>query len=142
MRLLARRSYTQAELRSQLESRWDPSAVAAALARLIELRLIDDAALAERLASDRFERGGRGRHRILSELVARGVDADLASDVVGRVIAPERERELAQRLVTGLLSGRSEADRPAGERQLGRAFRRLVARGFPAALVRDLLAGS
>ncbi|MBI5504101.1 MAG: RecX family transcriptional regulator [Deltaproteobacteria bacterium] len=146
-RLLARRSYTQAELRLRLERAWDQPAVTAALARLTELRLIDDEAWAERFARDRLERVGRGRRRILAELIARGVDAELAARVIGRVIDPERERDRARTLVANILGERSESDRPGAQRrpdqrELAGAFRRLVARGFPSALVRDLLGGS
>lgn len=143
-RLLARRSYTQAELRSRLERARDPQSVASALARLTELGLIDDEAWAERFATDRFERGGRGRHRILAELVARGVEGELAARVVVRVIDPERERERARTLAASILGARCEpgGQGAPGERDLARAFRRLVARGFPSALVRDLLGGS
>ena len=155
-RMLARRSYTEAELRSRLERTWDSPSVTAALSRLAELRLIDDPAWAERFAVDRFERAGRGRHRILSELVARGIDAELAAAVVGRVIDPAREREYARIQLASLLGhrtgrtglteridrGEGAATGDAGERELAAAFRRLVARGFPAGLIRDLLGGS
>lgn len=187
LRMLGRRSYTAAEMRERLARRADAPSVAAALERLAELRLIDDAAWAERFAAERFERAGRGRHRILSELVGRGIDAELAADVVARVVDPARERDHAREQLGRLLGRGFGAARPCeagarpapgergsgggerceadpdsggagrretgpdpeasercepGERERASAFRRLVARGFPASLVRDLLSGS
>ena len=150
LRMLARRSYTEAELRARLERRRgaDSQSVGAALARLTELGLIDDAAWAERFVIDRFERAGRGRHRIVSELATRGIEAELAASVVARVIDPERERESARALMARLMGGPAAAGAlpQTGERGRASAYRRLVARGFPAAmirgLIRDLLADS
>jgi SOS response regulatory protein OraA/RecX len=141
---------------------------------------VDDAAWAERFARDRFERVGKGRHRIRNELLARGIDAATAeaslAAVLGGDVGGDVEREKAAAMLETMRSklGRGAASRkgarnshgargsddsppeaapstPAGrsaarhsarrasESLKNRLFRRMLARGYPASLVRDLL---
>lgn len=154
--LVAARSLTRSKVRERLLARYDEQEVEAALSRLQELRLVDDAAWAERFVRDRFERGGKGRHRIRSELLARGIDAATAEAALAVALQGEVEREKAAAVLATLRSrldrgrGAPEAaeqavhrnERPAPhdtEQQRNRLFRRMIARGYPASLVRDLL---
>jgi len=205
--VVSSRSLPEKKLRERLAPRYDAAEVDAAMARMRELRLVDDAAWAERFARDRFERVGKGRHRIRNELLARGIDAATAeaslAAVLGGDVGGDVEREKAAAMLETMRSklGRGAASRkgarnspgadgaedshgtdgaedtpgadgaqnshgargsddsppeaapstPAGrsaarhsarrasESLKNRLFRRMLARGYPASLVRDLL---
>ena len=136
--LLAARSWPQSKLRQKIAARYDAGQTDEAIARMRELRMVDDAAWADRFARDRLERGGKGRHRIRAELLARGIDAGTADAALARVIGEEAEREKAAAVLESMRArlGRVE---DAPERLKNRLYRRMLARGYPAAVVRDLL---
>jgi SOS response regulatory protein OraA/RecX len=132
--MLGRRSYSQRALERRLLERFPPAATAACLARLVELGMLDDDALAERLVRERFERRGYGRLRVLAALVEAGVDPSVAERQVTRLIEPEAERrKAAEQLAVFLESHRNRTGATAA------AYRHLERRGFPTDLVRDLL---
>lgn len=173
--LLAARAWPEKKLREKIRARYSEDDTEAGLERLRELRLVDDAAWAERYAHDRFERLGKGRHRIRMELIGKGIDAPTADAALDRVVGGEDERakaaamleQMRSRLTRGpvrpgfpddLRSGRRgeapdepeagpepapsadpRALRAEAERLKNRLFRRMLARGFPASVVRDLL---
>jgi len=136
--MLARRSYSAAGLAERLRTRFDEETAAGAVARMIELRLVDDRAFAESFVEDRFERRGHGRHRILRDLVAAGVSSTLATEIVDSRIGRGAERARAEEVLRRFLARRA-AVATADQDQRGAAFRHLVGRGFPADLVRDLI---
>ncbi|HYC54501.1 MAG TPA: regulatory protein RecX [Candidatus Binatia bacterium] len=156
--LLARRSYPEAGLRQKLDAMWSSADTDAAIARLRELGMIDDAAWARRYARNRFERGGHGRHRLAAELMSRGIAAPLAAEVIAETIGEHEERRDAETLLAGLLArhfgsvtpsrarGLTQEDRARldtlAEEHRARLFRIMTARGYPSGLVRDLLAVS
>ena len=180
--LLAARAWPEKKLREKIRARYSEDDTEAGLERLRELRLVDDAAWAERYARDRFERLGKGRHRIRVELIGKGIDAPTADAALDRVVGGEDERAKAAAMLEQMRSrltrgpGRPgprnasrggtqesplvgqdgpEGDpevnaqpaptadprerRAAAERLKNRLFRRMLARGFPASVVRDLL---
>lgn len=178
--MLAARSWPEKKLREKIRTRYTEEETEAGLARLRELRLVDDVSWAERYARDRFERLGKGRHRIRMELLGKGIDAPTADAALDRVVGGDDERAKAAvmleamrgRLARGPGASRSGlragAGDPAGEgletgpeagetdpgdgppmdarerraqaeRLKNRLFRRMLARGFPASVVRDLL---
>lgn len=178
--VVSSRSLPEKKLRERLAPRYDAAEVDAAMTRMRELRLVDDAVWAERFARDRFERLGKGRHRIRNELVARGIDKSTADASLVTVLGGEAggavEREKAAAMLESMRSklGRGVAGhagaenshdsrgadaappeaapstaasraaarntaRQASEIQKIRLFRRMLARGYPASLVRDLL---
>jgi regulatory protein len=139
MASLARRALSRAELDAKLRARgFSEEIVASVLARLEELRLIDDRALAERVARRRFESGRAGRFRVRVELRRRGVPDDILEDTVASAVPQERERVSASTELERFLRSR-ERRRETREKLHAAAFRHLIARGFPADLVRDLL---
>lgn len=82
LRVLARQSYTVAELRRKLRLRDVPAATAEELlSRLQELRLVDDATFTEQYVASR--KGARGRLALGQELRRKGIADDLASEHVG-----------------------------------------------------------
>jgi regulatory protein len=136
--LVAARSWPEKKLREKMLARHEAGHVDAALVRLRELGLVDDVAWAERFARDRFERGAKGRHRIRAELAAKGIDAATIDAALERAIEGEAERERAARLLESLRA-RLEGMETTPERLKNRLFRRMIARGYPVSLVRDLL---
>lgn len=146
--LVAARSLPEKKLRERLAARYDEGEVETALARLRELGLANDVAWAERYVRDRFERLGKGRHRIRSELAARGIDAEAVEAALAEVFGSDEgavaERERAVAVLASLrrkLTPGGAADEPQTlqNSEKSRLFRRMLARGFPASLVRDLL---
>jgi SOS response regulatory protein OraA/RecX len=152
--MLAARSWPERKLREKIASRYDQDQVEAAIGRLRELRLVDDEAWAERYARDRFERLGKGRHRIRAELLGKGIDAGTADAALDRAVGGEAERVRAAAMLDALRGRLGGGPATAGEeapevdartrrrdaeRLNNRLFRRMLARGFPASLLRDLL---
>jgi len=113
--LLARRAYTEAELRKKLKAYPEPE-VEEAIRRLKNWGYLDDRAFAERFVAARKDRFGP--HRLRQELFRRGVEGA----VVEEFLPEEDEAETAY----ALLSRRRSRYR--GEK--ARAVRFLLSRGF------------
>ncbi len=80
--LLSRRAYTEKGLFEKLCSRYDEQEAAAAVARMLELRLLDDADYAARLASDLVKRKGCAPKRARYELIRRGIEQETAEEAL------------------------------------------------------------
>jgi regulatory protein len=136
--MLGRRSHPAARVRERIEARFGAETADRTVARLLELRVLDDRAFAEAFTRDRFERAGYGRERIRAELLARGVAKADVEAAVGSIVDPERERETAGRALERFCGRRGGPC--GGERKLrDAAFRHLMGRGFPLELVYELL---
>ena len=142
MRMLGRRAYSSAKLQQKL--REDAAAkefpaevvediVGAIIARLVELRLIDDRRYAESFVRDRFERAGYGSHRIRRDLEAAGITPAEAAAAIAAHIDEAAERRCAAAVLERFRRRGGE------ERRTDREFRHLIGRGFPASIVRDLI---
>jgi regulatory protein len=121
-RWLALRPRTESELRDRLqEGGFEEGTVERALARLAELRLIDDDAFAR----ERARRKGLGPRALVAELEAKGISSEVAGAAVEAAAGSEERRavEWAQRQL-----GRV-ADLPLG-RQAQRIRAGLLRRGF------------
>lgn len=123
--LMARRSHSQTELRRKLARRgYSEPEVAAAVARLAEIRLQDDGEFA--LSHVRRRSGSHGPLALSAELAARGVDRGLADQAL-LAFTPEAQLASATELA-GRLAARS---RPAGYQELlDSVGSKLVRRGF------------
>ena len=157
--LIASRSLPEKKLREKIASRYDADETDKAILRMRELCLVDDVAWAERFARDRFERSDKGRNRIRGDLMRLGIGKNSIDAALERVVDADAERDKAAavlermraRLVrvgddlggsdegSGQGSRRDPALRIAAEKAKNRLFRRMIARGYPAGLVRDLL---
>ena len=88
-RALARRGFARQDLRRRLVQRQHPAAaVDVALARLDAAGLLDDARYARQYAASRSARG-RGPARLLSDLLAQGVERGTAEDAVSAALHDE-----------------------------------------------------
>jgi regulatory protein len=127
-RAVGRRERTVAELRTFLErKRVEPENIAAAVAELREVGLLDDARYAQRFAEDKRELESWGAERIARELQRRGIAPDLISAVVA-----DRSREAELQTALVLLARRVPP--PADDRERDRAWRLLIRRGYEAEL--------
>jgi regulatory protein len=124
-RWLALRPRTESELRDRLQGGFEEATVDRALARLAELRLIDDDAFARQWVEERARRKGLGPRALVAELEAKGVSSEVAGAAVEAAAGSEERRavEWAQRQL-----GRV-ADLPLG-RQAQRIRAGLLRRGF------------
>ena len=84
LNILSRQAYTVMELRNKLNRRRIEEPLADELiARLIELRLVDDEGYAEQYVTSR--QAARGRLALRTELLRKGVAEDLVDERVGRL---------------------------------------------------------
>lgn len=94
LRLLRLRPRSVQEMLRKLRERGhDPSAVAEVVGRLETQGLLDDSAFAEHYARVRSARG-HGRGRLLSDLLARGVERRVAERAIDSVLAEDDVDEL------------------------------------------------
>lgn len=133
LNLLARREHSREELRRKLAAHGDPDEVAVLLSTLEAENLLSDARYAESLGHARA--GRHGSLRVEADLRSKGVNEADSSIAV----AEAREHDLeAARAVWRKKFSAPALD--AAER--ARQMRFLAARGFPAAIVRRVVAGA
>ena len=128
-RALARRGFARQDLRRRLVQRQHPAAaVDVALARLDAVGLLDDARYARQYAASRSARG-RGPARLLSDLLAQGVERGTAEDAVSAALQEEGvdPLEVARRVARQRASSLGALPIDVRRRRLA-AF--LVRRGF------------
>ncbi len=90
LKLLSHKSYTKRALCERLAQEGDEDTAAGIADRMEELGLINDEDYARRLCSDLFCVKGYGARRVLFELTRKGIDRELAEEIVG-ALAPEGE---------------------------------------------------
>lgn len=135
--LLARREHTHRELLAKLTSRLGPERrgeIERALGRLEADGLLSDRRFAEEIIRVRAEQWGDGR--IARELAVRGVDRDLAVEVMDERLGPEEDRARAA------LEKKTKGQLPEGQRERDRLRRFLDQRGFSSDAVRRAMKGS
>jgi regulatory protein len=124
--LLAARPRTEYEIRVRLTAAgFEEIVVERTVARLIELRLIDDAAFARQWIAERAGPKGKAGRALIAELSEKGVDRSLAEEALGAAGIDEvaQATELAARFVGKV------ADKPLA-RQAEALMGRLLRRGF------------
>jgi regulatory protein len=130
LRLLGRREYTIAELRTRLIERGHSAReVEQALASLAADGLLDDrrAAAAHIRTGSRVK--GRGRLRLRRELQARGVEAELADTLLNSLDEADEVEAAIRVLDRKKIPGRL----PMADRR--RIFQQLLRRGFPSHVI-------
>jgi len=140
LRLISYRPRSEKELRDRLNQRnQDAGVVDATIARLKELRLIDDAEFAASWVQNRGVSSPRSRRLLASELRARGVQREIASASAGTVDEAEAAYSAGSRKAR-LLAGRpfDEFQRKVGDLLLRRGFSYETARETVRLFWRDL----
>ena len=92
------RDHSEKEIRAKLMRKHGAEYVDEAVEKLIELDLVNDERYAENYARELFERKKFGKIRIKSELIAKGIASDIASETVNSLFEDE-EPDNIQRIV-------------------------------------------
>jgi regulatory protein len=130
---LSRRAMSTAEIEQRLRRRAaEVKEVAGVVARLKELRCLDDARFAEGLAQSRLEWQGYGKQRVVRDLRARKVPAALAASVASQVYAGTEETELVERFLERKYRNQNLSQLLRQETELAGAYRKLRYAGFSA----------
>ena len=136
LRQLANSPKTRAQLASALAAReCAPDVAEAVLDRLTEVGLIDDEAFAQVYVRSKQRSRGLATSALRRELRDKGVDADLAAEVLGAVSTNE-EVERARALVRARLARLHGLDRVVQVRRLAGMLAR---KGYPAGLARTVI---
>ena len=92
------RDHSEKEIRAKLMRKHGAEYVDEAVEKLIDLDLINDQRYAENYARELFEHKKFGKIRIKSELIAKGIASDIASETVNSLFEDE-EPDNIQRIV-------------------------------------------
>jgi regulatory protein len=137
LKILARRAYSEAEVRRRLErGTFTPGEIDAAIARLKELRYLDDRAYALDRAAALLGSRKMAPAQVAAKLAAAGVAGRDADAAVEQARAGASELELAR---LALAKRRPRVDESAPARERDRAARWLMSRGFTEEAARALL---
>lgn len=132
--LLSYKARTTAELKTRLARKgFAPDIVEATIARLVGLKIVDDAGFARQFAEDRVNIGHKGKWRVRGELMKRGVAREHIETALAQ--APD-EREAARAVAEKYLS-RNRRLEPAVLRR--RLYALLARRGFSPDTIRHAL---
>jgi regulatory protein len=138
--MLARRELSEAQVRERLARKeHDPAAIDAAVERLVAVRAIDDRRVAAAAALTAARVKSRGRARVLREVQALGIPADIADEAVNQVFGAIDESALLDRALARRLRGPAARIRDAAH--FRRLLQQLVRQGFaPGAVIAALKA--
>jgi regulatory protein len=132
-RMVARRPHSEREIRRRLaQRRVAPEVADSTIARLHELRAIDDAGFARSYAEARDRTSPRAARVVVAELRARGVDAVTASDASEELDDADAARRFAERRARSLAHLEYDAFRTRLASQLQR-------RGFSWDIIRTTI---
>ncbi len=130
LRLLGNRAHAETELRQKLKRDYPAHAVEAAVARLNEAGLLDDAAFAETLAEELYRRKRYAPPRILQELTHRGVDAETAKNAVNGLDIDRKQG------IIDIIEKMRLPEHPT-RKETDRLLRRLLAAGYTMREIRE-----
>jgi SOS response regulatory protein OraA/RecX len=137
LRMLARRELPVAGVRARLEDRgFGPDEIAEAISALLDSGALDDGRVARAYARTAANVKGRGRLRVMRELLQMGIHADVAAQALGEVFGELDERALIARALDKRLRGRP---RPATPADYARLYQHLMRQGFSPAGVNTAL---
>ncbi|MEP7187879.1 MAG: RecX family transcriptional regulator [Roseiflexaceae bacterium] len=138
LRFLEARPRSIAEVRARLGRKdFAPEAIDAAIARLAELELLDDAAFARYWVENRVAYRPRGAGALRDELRRKGIDADVTAEVLSDNVLTGDESASAWGLARGALHKYAGAqDRNAFTRRMGSYLQR---RGYTFEVIRPIV---
>jgi regulatory protein len=133
VRVLGGRAHSSGELREKLRRRAERAEdVDAVLAKLKELKYLDDRRFAENYAASRLENQGLGKMRVLRDLRQHRVAPQLAEQVTEKAYQETNEENLIEEFLKRKYRGKKLGEFLAVEKNLAAAFRRLRYAGFAA----------
>jgi regulatory protein len=138
LRFLEARPRSIAEVRARLGRKdYAPEAIDAAIARLAELELLDDAAFARYWVENRQANRPRGASALRDELRRKGIDADVTAEVLNDDSLTSDQAASAWGLARGALHKYAGShDRHAFTRRMGSYLQR---RGYPFEVIRPIV---
>ena len=138
LRFLEARPRSIAEVRARLGRKdYAPEAIDAAIARLAELELLDDAAFARYWVENRQANRPRGAGALRDELRRKGIDADVTAEVLNDDSLTGDEAASAWGLARGALRKYAGSqDRNAFTRRMGSYLQR---RGYTFEVIRPIV---
>lgn len=138
--MLARRELSEVQIRERLRRKeFEPDVIEAAVARLREVRAVDDRRVAVSAARTEAHIRSRGRGYVLRRLQAIGIGPELAKEAVDEVFGALDETALLERALVRRLRGRNA--RVQDQAQFRRLLNQLVRQGFqPSAVISALKA--
>ncbi len=136
---LGRKMRSVAELKRLLRRRISPgqngeTLVEAVVLKLKEQKYLNDSAFASAYCSYRKENEKFGRMRVISDLKAKGVHAEVIDRAVSSAYVDSDEEQLARQFLR-----RKNLRRPADDKQAARIFRSLTRAGFTSRTVISIL---
>ncbi len=131
LKKLSGRAASSGEIRTSLLARaLEPSDVDGILGRLKEYGYLNDARYAESFASARLENEGLGQSRVLRDLRQHRVAPDLAQRAVSKIYADKDESALIEQYIRRKYRMADRDKLFQDEKELAKAFRRLIRAGF------------
>ena len=128
LKLLARRELSVEGVRARLLDRgFAAEDVDTAIARLLESGALDDRRVAGAYARTAASIKGRGRLRIMRELLQMGIHTDIAAEALGEVFGELDERSLIETAIRKKLRGRPPL---SDQREQARLYQFLMRQGF------------
>ncbi len=133
--LLSYRARTEAELCKRLQQKgFSGEAITSVLARLTELKLLDDERFAQEFAQDRVNIGHKGKWRVRAELLRRGVSPERIEEALRTV--PD-EKAAARRVIEQCLRRYAGLEPTVRRRRL---YGLLARRGFSIDTIEEVMA--
>ncbi len=130
---LGRRAYAAAELRRKLWLRAEtPAVLDQTMNKLQDYGLLNDVRFAESYAAARLDGQGLGSRRVLADLRAKSVPANVAEHAVRQTYAETDELELIEKYLQRKFRGKNLREYLSEDKHLASAFRRLRTAGFSA----------
>jgi regulatory protein len=131
VRSLSDHASSSDELRLKLRRRAANSAdIESVIARLVELKYLDDKRFAEMYTTIRVENDGFGRARVLNDLRARRVNPKLAEQAVSRAFEDKDEAAMVAAWIERRMPSVAAGGNIGDERKLAAAYRKLRRAGF------------
>ncbi len=129
LRLLEARPRAEREIRDRLRRKqFEPEQIDATIARLRDLGLLDDAQFARLWVANRAATSPKGAQALRYELISKGVDRQIAGEIVEDALDPAAEAEMCEQVARKALPRyASSPDRATFQRKLGGLLQR---RGF------------
>lgn len=138
LRLLEVRPRTEREIRDRLRRKeFIPEQIDKVIARLHDLELLNDAQFARLWVANRQNLNPRGAHALRQELRAKGVDRQVADEVIADATNRDSEREACTEVARKALHKYANApDRATFQRRFGGFLQR---RGFTFDTIKPIL---
>lgn len=138
LRLLEQRARSEREIRDRLRRKeFNDQQIETTLARLRELGLVDDEQFARQWVANRQNFRPRGAQALRQELQSKGVNREIASEIIGEMTDADKERDACREVAQQAF--RKYADSPDRQTFLRKFGGFLQRRGFSFETIKPIL---